>query len=248
MNVDQYLQKKAERLLQAPKYRIHCMTCTQPDFGCYCAQVKPFDAKISFVVLIHPIEVKRRIATGRMSHQILQNSYFIKGQDYSDNDQVNELIEDCNYHSVILYPGPSSTNLSVLAENEKQILFPAGKKLRIFVVDGTWATARKMMSQSLNLKPLPRICFSPTNPSNFRVRKQPDANCYSTIEAIHQAIELIGETKGFNVSKREHDRLLTVFDFMVERQLDFIRESNLNLRRASYRRESQQKTSQKKTG
>lgn len=241
MNVDEYLQKKAERLKQVPKYRIVCQTCTQPDFGCYCAQVKPFDAKINFVVLIHPIEVKRRIATGRMSHQILQNSYLIKGQDYSYNDQVNDLIDDSNYHSVILYPGPSSTNLTMLSENEKQILFPLNKKLRIFVIDGTWATARKMIRQSQNLKRLPRICFSPTKPSNFRVRKQPDANCYSTIEAIHHTIELIGASQGFNVAKREHDQLLHVFDYMVERQLHFIRESNLNLRRASYRREGQKK-------
>ena len=241
MNVDQYLQIKAERLSQAPKYRVVCMACTQPDFGCYCAQVKAVDPNINFVVLIHPIEVKRRIATGRMSHQILQGSHLIKGQDYSDNDQVNDLIDERTHHSVILYPGPTSTNLSRLTENEKQILFPQNKKLRIFVIDGTWATARKMIRQSQNLKQLPRICFSPTKPSNFRVRKQPDANCYSTIEAIHHTIELIGESQGFPVVERGHDKLLNVFDFMVERQLEFIRESNLNLRTASYRRETQKK-------
>ena len=134
-----------------------------------------------------------------------------------------------------------STNLSLLDEKEKHELFPTNKKLRIFVIDGTWATARKMIRQSENLKTLPRICFSPTKPSNFRVRKQPDDNCYSTIEAIHHTIELIGDTQGFAVQDRTHDRLLNVFDYMVERQLHFIRESNLNLRRASYRRESQKK-------
>lgn len=116
MNVEQYLQKKAELQTHAPKYRKVCRTCTQPDFGCYCSQVKPFDPQINFVVLIHPIEVKRRIATGRMSHLTLRESHLIKGQDYSNDHYVNRLISETGYHSVILYPGINSKNLSTIAE------------------------------------------------------------------------------------------------------------------------------------
>lgn len=241
MNLEKYRIKKAELILESPKYRTICSVCTQPDFSCYCHQIKSFDAKINFVVLIHPIEVKRRIATGRMSHLCLKDSHLIKGQNYTEDELVNDLIEDNNYHSVILYPGTSSKNLSTLPEIEKQNLFPKNKKLRIFVIDGTWATARKMIRQSENLKTLPRICFSPTKPSNFRVRKQPHPNCYSTIEAIHHTIELIGESQGFSLKNRIHDNLLNVFDFMVERQLGFIQETHLNIRKASYRRYGQQK-------
>lgn len=241
MNLNDYQLKRAQLEMQKPKYRDLCKTCTQPDFGCYCSHVHPFDAQINFAILIHPIEVKRRIATGRMSHLCLKGSYLIKGQNYTEDTLVNELIQDSNYHSVILYPGPTSQNLSLLFNKEKESLFPKNKKLRIFVIDGTWATARKMIRQSENLKTLPRICFSPAKPSNFRVRKQPHPNCYSTIEAIHQTIELIGDSQGFPTLTRKHDKLLHVFDYMVERQLGFIRESNLNLRETHYRRESQKK-------
>jgi DTW domain-containing protein YfiP len=243
MNLHEYKLQRERLISEAPKYRTICTICTQPDFACYCSQVQSFDAKINFVVLIHPIEVKRRIATGRMSHLCLKDSYLIKGQNYTQDNKVNDLIKDQNFHSVILYPGPTSKNLSRVFENEKQHLFSKNKKLRIFVIDGTWATAKKMLRQSENLKTLPRICFSPAKPSNFRVRKQPNANCYSTIEAIHQTIELIGESQGFNVKQREHDKLLHLFNHMVERQLDFVRESNLNLRTASYRSEGQKKIS-----
>lgn len=238
MNIDDYRLKKAKLLNQAPKYRVMCGTCAQPNFGCFCSQIKPFDSKINFVILIHPIEFKRRIATGRMSHLSLQGSHLIKGQDYSDSELVNQLIDDPDYYSVILYPGPFSKNLSAMNEVEKSKLFPTNKKLRIFVIDGTWATARKMVRQSFNLKGLPRICFTPEKPSSFRVRKQPNENCFSTIEAIHQTIELVGESQGFATGERIHDCLLSVFDFMVQRQLDFIEEANLNLRRASYRRDT----------
>ncbi len=237
MNLAQYKINRANLLLQQPKHRERCETCTQPVFCCYCAQISTFDPRISFVVLIHPIEVKRRIATGRMSHLTLQNSFLIKGQNYSDDPIVNKLIDDKDYHSVVLYPGPTSQNFSLLQEEQKAQMFPKNKKLRVFVVDGTWATARKMVRLSENLKYLPRVCFSPTKPSNFRVRKQPHPQCYSTIEAIHHTIELVGESRGFDVKSRLHDRLLTAFEYMVERQLHFIIESNAKSETGQYRRE-----------
>ena len=92
-----------------------------------------------------------------------------------------------------------------------------------------------------NLLALPRICFTPQKPSNFRVRKQPNSNCYSTIEAIHHTIDLLGDTQGFETKNRQHDGLLSVFNFMVENQLDFIKKSNLNPRESAYRREGQRK-------
>ena len=236
MNLEQYKQKRAALLLKEPKYRTLCEVCDQPDFCCYCAKIGTFDPLISFVILIHPIEVKRRIATGRMSHLTLKNSHLIAGQDYTQNQRVNELLQDQDYHSVVLYPGQHSQNLSVLSGEEKNQIFPKDKKLRVFVVDGTWATARKMMRLSENLKYLPRICFSPDKPSNFRVRKQPRPQCYSTIEAIHHTIELVGESQGFDVKNRVHDRLLTAFEYMVERQLQFIKESHEKSKTGQYRR------------
>jgi DTW domain-containing protein len=232
MNLEAYKTMRAKLATQNPTYRLICRICNQPDFTCYCSHICNFDPKISFVILIHPVEARRRIATGRMSHLCLENSYLIKGQNFTQNKQVNFLLADPQYASVILYPGATSENLSLLSSDEKRNLTSVDKKLRVFVIDGTWATAGKMVRESDNLKKLPRICFSPPKPSSFRVRKQPHANCYSTIEAIHQTIELIGDSQGFSVVNREHDRLLMVFDSMVERQLSFIQDKK------NYRREN----------
>jgi DTW domain-containing protein len=197
-----------------------CRTCLQPDFSCYCVWLKPFDPKIRFVILIHPIEVRRRIATGRMAHLSLKNSRFIHGHNYSDNEQVNEILVDPKLHCVILYPGRTSVNLTHLCPVQRFELVPPGKELCVFVIDGTWSTARKMVHLSQNIKTLPRICFTPPTPSRFRVRKQPRGECYSTIEAIHHAIELLGPACGLSARTREHDSLLEVFDHMVERQIE----------------------------
>jgi DTW domain-containing protein YfiP len=242
MTLTEYKQKKIKLNLQAPKYRIICKSCNQPEFSCFCSCIKKFNPQINFVILIHPIEASRRIATGRMSNLCLENSYLIKGQDYTNNSLVNQLIADTDYESMILYPGQQSRNLTFMEQSEKIKVFNPNKKLRIFVIDGTWATAKKMVRQSLNLHSLPRICFSSKSESTFRVRKQPRPGCFSTIEAIHHTIELLGAQNGFDLESRKHDNLLTVFDSMVETQLRFIAEANLNLRTASYRRESQKKS------
>ncbi|AZZ35583.1 DTW domain-containing protein [Bdellovibrio sp. qaytius] len=238
MKLEDYRRKKDELTAAEPTYRNLCTTCIQPEFGCYCKNIKPIACAINFVILIHPIEAKRRIATGRMSHLCLSGSHLIQGQNYTDNQQLNSLIADPEYHSVILYPGQNSKNVSLLSEQERSQQFLTNKKLRIVVIDGTWATAAKMVHQSTNLKTLPRISFIPTNPSNFRVRKQPESHCYSTIEAIHHTIDLFTDSKSI---QRPHDHLLEVFNGMVEKQLSFLSEVKLNLREAKYRREGQSK-------
>lgn len=240
MTLNDYRLKKAMVLASEPKYRNLCTTCLQPDFGCYCSLIQPFECEINFVILIHPIEAKRRIATGRMSHLCLSGSHLIKGQNYTDHKELNALIEDPEYQTVILYPGRQAVNVSELSFQQRKEKFLISKKLRVLVIDGTWATAKKMLNQSENLKTVPRICFSPAKPSNFRVRKQPKSHCYSTIEAIHHTIDLFHSD---SVIPRKHDQLLTVFDSMVEKQLGCIKEVNSNLRKASYRREGQTKVS-----
>lgn len=225
VDLKQYQERREKRQGEQPEVRRLCASCIQPVSGCYCTHIQRFDCQIQFVILIHPIEVRRRIATGRMSHLCLENSQLISGQDYSHNEVVNQLINDPKNHSVILYPGADSCNLTPLPQETRARLFPMDKKLTVFVIDGTWATAKKMMRQSENLRALPKICFFPERPSNFRVRKQPNEQCYSTIEAIHQTIELLGGSRGFATERRLHDNLLEVFAVMVERQLSHLQVS-----------------------
>lgn len=144
------------------------------------------------------------------------------GHEFNSHDRVNALIADPNNIAVISYPGTNALDLNLLTEAQKSTRFPRSQKnLVVFVIDGTWATAKTMLRNSPNLRALPQIKFTPATPSTFRVRKQPHPLCHSTIEAIHQVIELLGESQGFATSSRLHDNLLSVFDAYVERQLLF---------------------------
>ena len=252
LDLTQYRANRVQQKLAARSYRTLCTNCMQPEFGCYCGQVRRFDPGMHFVILIHPIEARRRIATGRMSHLSLARSSLIRGENYTENPIISSFLSDPGRTCVMLYPGPRSIDIGELSQEAKRDLISNGdipgreqtaltgakKELVVFVIDGTWATARKMVRLSENLVHLPRICFKPDRPSRFRVRKQPAPGCFSTIEAIHKTIELLGAECDFDVGNRAHDSLLRTFDFMVERQLGFIKEMKT---RASYRFEAQSK-------
>jgi DTW domain-containing protein len=202
------------------KSRAYCVKCLQSTKTCYCKHIKPFDPKIHFVILTHTRERQKRIGTGRMAHLCLENSTLIEGYDFQNCQRVNAILQNSSIHSVILFPGENSLDIGNCSRDEKATLFPKSKSLAVFVLDGTWSTAPKILQQSKNLWELPRISFQPTKPSRYRVRAQPKEYCFSTVEAIHQTIEHLGPLAG-SPNSREHDTLISAFDHMVETQIDY---------------------------
>lgn len=216
MNIAQYKAAKELRRLQEWQPRATCDSCKKPIATCYCSLIRPFSSDPQFVILIHHSEVKRTIATGRMSHLCLKNSYFFEGTDFTHDEKVNALLADPRFHPVVLYPSPTAVNLSTLTLEQRRGQFPADKQLLVFVIDGTWSQAKRVRRLSQNISQLPYICFTPPRPSGFRVRQQPAEHCFSTIESIHHLIELMG-----GGGDDAHASMLRTFDRMVEQQVEY---------------------------
>jgi DTW domain-containing protein YfiP len=199
-----------------------CLVCRRPAAACYCALVKPFNSHPRFVILIQPREAKHRLATGRMAHLCIANSSLIEGVDFSHHQQVEAIIHDPNVFSVLLYPERSSIDLSALSTDERKGVMPAGKEFVVFIPDGTWKTARKIVRLSRNLNTLPRVSFNPPTRSMYRIRRQPRPNFYCTLEAVHHVIDLFALSNNPGVTTpRPHDNLLEVFHFAINRQLSY---------------------------
>jgi len=207
-------------LQQLPRAR--CFRCRRPSVDCYCSVVKPFASTPRFVILTHPKEARHRFGTGRIVRLCIRNSLGIEGVDFSEKEDANRIIQQPGLFPVVLYPGPGATNLSRLTVSERMALVPAGLELNVFVVDGTWKTARKMIRLSRNLRGLPFVCFDPPTPSTFRIRRQPRVDFYSTIEAVHHVIDLFASRDRDPANLRPQDNLLAVFDSVVDRQLRHI--------------------------
>jgi DTW domain-containing protein YfiP len=194
-----------------------CPNCKKTTSTCFCARLKKFESGPVFAILLHPREARRRVGTARIVTQGISNSILIEGMgDEIDQDpKLIRLLEDPQYHPVVLYPGRDAR---MLAEST----FPMGKQLLIFVIDGTWSQAKKMIRTSPRLRSLPQVMFQPVKPSNYRIRQQPGAICLSTVEAVHTIIESLAKSGHSTLpAGRAHDSLLEVFDWMVDTQIGY---------------------------
>ncbi len=217
MTLEQYQKAKQFRLQAEIQYRVRCPNCKKPRVTCYCAHIRSFSPATKFVILIHRDEVRRSVASGRMAHLCLNNSSFFEGTDFTEHVAVNALINDPKNYPVVLYPGRNSTDISNVETSKRQKLFPVGRQLVVFIIDATWHQAKRIKRLSQNLDPLPLISFTPKTLSTFStVRKQPNPQCYSTIEAIHEFIELVADP-----AVGPHRNLLEVFGAMVKQQAEY---------------------------
>jgi DTW domain-containing protein YfiP len=219
------------------RYREVCTQCLRPLSHCLCECIRPFDTRTRFVFLIHPKEVKRtRNGTGRLAHLALNNSEIIMGIDFSKEPRVQTLLADKRYFPCILYPGKSSAApsefLAGLSAEFDDDLKRREKSLLIFVIDGTWTAAKKMMKLSRNLHDLARIALDPGQPSRFVIKQQPNPQCLSTIESLHTLLSEF-EKHGLENLGGQHQNLMVVLDKMVKTQLAYINDPTI----PGYRRE-----------
>ncbi len=149
-----------------------------------------------------------KVGTARMAHLSLPNSVLRVGVDFSGDAVVRAELGDLA-QAYVLFPKPGARDIRELRD------VPA---VKLVVLDGTWREARKLLKRNPFLQRLPAVAFTPTQPSDYRIRKQPAAHCLSTIEALAEALSLI-EPEGLAC-----DPLLAPFRAMVERQLWFITE------------------------
>ena len=217
--VKAYLEKKAEILAPPIKGRPKCLRCRKPLVTCYCSDVAPISPPLKIVILMHPLEERHPVGTGRMAHQCLKNSEMMVGIDFQDHTRLAQLIDDPQYFPLLLFPGPQSVNLSQHEPAQQKTFVPDGKIPLVILLDGTWHLAKKILHMTRKLQILPRICFSLNKLSGFIVRKQPHPHCFSTIEAIHEVLELLSPED--YKATRAHDMLLQVFTAMVSKQLGY---------------------------
>ncbi len=165
-----------------------CYRCFWPKSLCWCPSIQPMATRTRFVLLMHPKEFKQEKAgTGRLTHLCLADSEIHMGTDFDHHAAVQALIRDPRHFPVLLYPGEAAINLSA----PSPALAPeslAGRRLVVFLLDATWACARKMLRLSPSLQRLARIMFTPSAPSRFVIKQQPQAGCLSTLEAVHELL------------------------------------------------------------
>ena len=185
--------------------RLLCERCRRPRSTCYCDRITQLQSVTRACFLQHPRESKVAIGTARMAHLSLPNSELHQGVDFSAHARVREVAASPG--TALLFPGEGASSPADLAHAPPRTLI---------VIDGTWSQARKVIKRNPFLQALPRIAFTPRQPSNYRIRKEPAEHCVSTIEAV---AHVLGELEG---APEKFQPLLQPFDRMVDLQLDFM--------------------------
>jgi DTW domain-containing protein YfiP len=181
---------------------------------------------------MHPKEYKKeKNGTGHMTKLQLANSEIIVDVDFTDNDRVNTLLNNQNSSSFLLYPGKDNFNLSL--RRSKEITLFMGDNPQIFILDGTWPCARKMLKMSKNLQKLKRVSFDNDIKSKFIIKQQPESLCLSTIESVHTVLNLL--TEG-GIEKCDTKDFLLPFEKMLEYQVSCILNPDNNNHSSNSRR------------
>jgi DTW domain-containing protein YfiP len=157
---------------------------------------------------------KIKNGTGMFSHLSLPNSELFVGIDFSDNKRIDAIVEDENNNCFILYPSKNSVILN------DETISQEGKTTVIFLIDSTWACAKKIMRVSQNITDLPRLSFHHDKVSAFHIKEQPNEICLSTIESIQTVLGLL-ETQ---ISEEKLEIFLTPFHEMVKYQMTYTKE------------------------
>jgi len=192
-----------------------CLNCRRRSLTCVCSLIHPFETESRFIILMHPMEYKKeKVGTGRFSHLILKNSEVLVDVSFDQNRRFLELINDPDYETYLLYPGDEVVNLSEIQT------WPVSTHLKkqFIVIDGTWPCAKKMMKVTTLLHHLPRVSFSSTKQSEFKIKHQPLPGCLSTVESIHQVICELNRL-GVEKTGQQEENLIKVFRHTVDQQI-----------------------------
>ncbi|PQJ72950.1 hypothetical protein BTO14_06635 [Polaribacter butkevichii] len=189
---------------------------------CICKYISSLQTKTRFIILMHPKEYrKEKKGTGYMTNLQLENSEIIVGVDFTNNERINELLTQENSTSFLLYPGKDSFNLSTRKSAEIQTVI--GNNANIFILDGTWPCARKMLKLSKNLQALKRVSFDNKIISKFIIKQQPDPLCLSTIESVYTVLNLLNKA---DLEQCDTKDFLIPFEKMIAYQLEYTLDTN----------------------
>jgi DTW domain-containing protein YfiP len=167
-----------------------CARCLFPADECLCAEIPRVATRTRFVVVRHASELPRPTNSARWAALAMPALTVV---DYALPGTPIELAPLLEPDAVLLFPSPHAPRLDPLPR-------------QVIVVDATWAQARRMVQRLPELRSLPRLSIPAEAPSRLdAMRRSRVAGRRSTLEAIADALELLGEADAARALAQLHD-------------------------------------------
>ncbi|WP_371189080.1 tRNA-uridine aminocarboxypropyltransferase [Thalassotalea maritima] len=164
--------------------RQYCTRCERPLVTCICDCIRPIDNQVEICFLQHPSESKQAKGSVKLAHLCLNKSRIIVGENFTNNDELNQMLQRPRQQAYLLYPSESAT-----------VATPMAAKLQantlLIVLDGTWKKAYKMLQLSKNVQALPRLTLDKQIKSQYVIRKHHKPTDVSSLEACAHALAIL---------------------------------------------------------
>lgn len=126
-------------------------------------------------------------------------------------DPILDRITQSGVPFALLYPSTRSIPIDIWKAQTEH-----SKNRCLIVLDGTWDSVKRI-AKSPQLRNIPRVSIDLGRPGKYMIRKEPRAECLSTVEAVAECLGVI-----------ENDRVVTEalmkpFQQMIAFQLEFIK-------------------------
>jgi len=185
-----------------------CPRCSRPTPACICSALpsEPLETATRVLVLQHPAEAKRQIASVPLISMCMKSVLVTKGVSFSGDIEPLQQAVQSGFEPLLLFPSADavaldSVNASTLATGSKKLLV---------LIDGTWTQARHMIRHSPEL--LGRctpIKFEQRIDSIFNaLRREPEPYCMSTVEACARALRFLEPSAAAQAAARHMDASL----------------------------------------
>lgn len=204
---------------RSPFYCAHCIHCRLPEHACICSRIKSTTLPFKIILCCHSKEWQRNDNTGQWA---ILSSDDIKRYRWHRKPELIQPPLDLTQLSLEQPPLPDYSAaghfLLFPAEDSQPISQLKQTITHLWVIDGTWQEAQKMLNQSPWLKSLPKISITSAT-SQFVLRRNQQG--LSTMEAIEWAIrdsELAQKS-----THNSADILKFNFDLVQNQLLDLLR-------------------------
>ena len=197
-----------------------CGRCARPHRVCICEALPPLPLTTDTKVLIlqHPAEAKKRVATVPLIPLCVNDVAIVRGMRFSAELPELRAAVDDGLQPLLLYPGPGSEPLEAWAARRDSHDDAQKSKALLVLVDGTWTQAHHMLRHSPGLvAACERVRFSgAAPPSEFDpLRREPARGCVSTLEGHESSVWCVDalESGRFHyLASASADRLAMLWD------------------------------------
>lgn len=190
----------AEPTNETTEERRRCYECFRPISDCFCDAIPQVDNLTDVLILQHVAERFHPFNTARIVKKALGRCHLI----VDHNRRFGARHLPIQAGAGLLYPRVDARPLAGLPAAERPT--------QLVIVDGTWRQAKTIVRDVPQLAELPCYQLTPSSPGQYRIRREPNAQTLSTLEATVAALQTLEpDTAGL-------DQLLSAFHTMVESQ------------------------------